>query len=338
MKACRNCNCINLEDAKFCEKCGHQLAPDPINRWRIVIITVVAILLIGGVVTFFLLRDTPDPPDKICENFDSPVLTGIVQKSALVVFNNGKNDIDGNVKVYRINKDLNNNWELFENSPELAYQGETTDNTVAIFIRTYAEDYPNVVYVCKTDDFERSKKFLEQKNHLRGGLSYVQLNKLKQWNTNYNELYLTIATIPANYQDSSCVVIVYDNQIKFCWLNSDKKSINSTNITNIGYKNDTDIEANKGYFERAIRGIPLEKRKYFFTLGYSFAGIDFDRFVQENFIPVSDLLQESFINGNKEILRIFDIYNAIQAASGACIFYRKDICPEIGYLLYNNDQ
>jgi len=55
MKTCSNCNFKNLNEARFCEKCGFELKP-PIPLWIKIAIAVALFLLLAGCAIFILNR------------------------------------------------------------------------------------------------------------------------------------------------------------------------------------------------------------------------------------------------------------------------------------------
>jgi hypothetical protein len=298
--------------------CGKQFRP---SYWRKIIIVGSAILLpvVIGVIVLNNLDKHVLSDD--CDSYKSiPKISGETKKMGIAVLETNEH---GGIYTGVIHYDTNKNWKLHINGNNYrSYKSMDNVTPPQTFINETMLNYnpDKVLYVYKNDN----------KGFIRDKLSISQFESALGWRSETENYYLTFATVPATLRDSSCMVVIYKNQIVFSYIKDGIEKKQS--ILNAGYQ--TNVELKNKMFEDALHSIPSENQFYFFTSGYTLTGIKMDKYADDDFTPVNHFIQKQISNGDKEIDRILDIYQFVQSVSGKCLIYRKHACPEIGYLLY----
>jgi hypothetical protein len=337
MKTCPKCGFANLDTAKFCEKDGYPLsAPTP--KWLFpAIIAAVVALIIGGMIVF-LPEEKPLPPKvDYCADFQSPTLDADVRTEYAVALDGNRH---GGVFIYKIQRDNERDYKFLKRY-ELNYKNETPDNTIDIFIANNAESGGNkVVYLYKPDLLVvRESERAEMKQFVN--LKLIKQNRqdaLKEWQSDVSDYYLFCALVPADLRQKSCVVKVEHDKTTLLYLNGIGKGLFAPLVVSgIGYTPNKQIVADD--FTKEINKIPTAQREYVFTFGDNIVGMSAEvekTFANSEFIPISKLT--GTVTGDSEIGRTLEIYQTILRSIGSgCFIYRKNVFPEVGYLLYNND-
>jgi hypothetical protein len=319
MKKCSKCGTQNLDDANFCEKCGNKLGGFP---WKI-IIAGAAVVSAGVAVMLYLniFGGGTGSGDADCDSYRSiPRISGETKKAAIAILETNGH---GGVQTYVIQRDANKNWKLHINGNNYrSYKSMDNVTPVETFINeTALNNNPDrMLYAYKNSD----KEFIRDK------LRVSQYEAAMKWRPDDEIYYLIFSAVPSSILDSSCLVVVDKNQIILSYM--EDGALKRQPVLNAGYQ--TDAELNSTMFENAVRLIPQKRRFYLFTSGYRLTGINLDRYADDDFVPTVRFIQKQISNGDKNINRIMDIYKIIQTVTGQCLIYRKDACPEIGYLLY----
>ena len=305
----------NNEKIDFKGKKKKKKAPKESRKIMYSLIAVLALLAGCVFLLKMLLFSAPS-----C-NFVDPYLAGATEKSAIVMLSGERH---GSVSVYVIDKDKNNNWTSIV-SKEHNYSANRMDS-VRTFIDnhlTYQGLKGKTLYA-----YTGNKAFVE--NLLR----VEQKDRLEEWNRDKIDEYLFDATVPSDYRHNSCALRIEGKKTSISWRTTNG-SFEIRFIPNMGYSivNNTDKEA----IRRIIDLIPNENRTYFFTSGYGIVGMDnrIGESFNSDFIPASKLMAHQ-VSESGDMKRVCDIYKTLESAAKTnCFFYRKNVRPEIGYLLYN---
>ena len=262
-------------------------------------------------------------PSTACDFIEPYLKKG---EKAAVVSISGNNRM-GSVNIYLIDRDQNKNWKNLEKKTQ-DYSQSRKDSKDSV--RTVIGNSLNYKNLTKNTLF----LYINDKKNAEDLLFEKQRESLEEWNPKQNYEYLFNALVPAVYRDNSSMLHIENTQISICWLTLND-SIDMFSIQDTDYT--LDNKPDKEKLTKIIdQKIPNEKREFFFTSGYGIVGMDklIVNTFNGDFISVNDIINQ--LSDSGDMKRVCDIYEAFEsAAKTKCFFYRKQVYPEIGYLLYN---
>jgi hypothetical protein len=334
MKKCKHCGATHPDDAVFCEICGKRMTSKPIILRGV--IGVIALIAIVGTV-YILLNKKPSPPPQpvdVCAQFTAPALNENICEAIAVFDGNDKDGKNGKAMTFVIARDLQNNWEL-RSSNTFEYSGADYIMDVGGFLRTNMHDLnpKKEMYVFKPEKSGDCREYLAKK--LLSGI----MNELQPWDAGKSDMYLQFALIPPSLKDKSCMMKVDINQIVFFWTNSDGTRGQRV-IPETGYQLSDKPDEDK--ISNIINNeIPERNRAFIFTSGYNIEKMENEisvHFPAKDFITAREFLPSPLLDKTEDInlKRTLEIYRAVHAATrSSCLIYRKNVHPEIGFLLNN---